>query len=83
MTGVWLGASYALGRPVPVTEPYPHICSITVVGRASGQRLKLWRRDCAACIQQEHDERQQPTELYPPVDPDITAAEARRMGEHD
>jgi hypothetical protein len=79
---VWLGASYALGRPVPVTEPYPHICGTNVVGRETGRRYRLWRRDCAACIQDEHDERQQ-TDDYPPVDPDITAAEARRLGEHD
>lgn len=47
--GIWLGASYVLGREVPVGEPYPHICGHEVVGRDSGQKVRLWRRDCAAC----------------------------------
>lgn len=42
--GVWLGASAALGRPVPASEPYPHVCG----GRVG--RLRLSRRDCAACL---------------------------------
>lgn len=47
--GVWIGASYALGRPAPVAEPYPHICGIEVTGRMTGGRVRLWHRDCAAC----------------------------------
>lgn len=46
---VWLGASHALGRPVPVAEPYPHICGQTAVGTTTGARYRLTRRDCAAC----------------------------------
>lgn len=83
MTGVWLGASLVLGRPVPVREPYPHVCRLSFIGWATGKRIWLGRRDCAACVQEEHDERQQPTDVFPPVDPAITAAEARRLGEHD
>ena len=49
--GVWLGASHALGRPVPVDEPYPHICGIDIVGRMTGARYRLWRRDCGACVE--------------------------------
>lgn len=48
-TGVWLGASYVLGRPVPVGEPYPHICQIDVIGRITHTQFRTWRRDCAAC----------------------------------
>lgn len=37
---VWLGASVRLQRPVPISEPYPHVC-------AAGAQ----RRDCAACAE--------------------------------
>jgi Bifunctional DNA primase/polymerase, N-terminal len=47
--GLWIGASHALGRPVPVGGPYPHICHTTVDGRMPGSRVRLNRRDCAAC----------------------------------
>lgn len=84
MTGVWLGASYVLGRPVPVTEPFPHLCSLAFVGRKTGKRIWIGRRDCAACLTEAHDQRQQPDlDQLPPVDPDITEAERRRLGEHD
>ncbi|WP_176738214.1 hypothetical protein [Micromonospora inyonensis] len=44
------GASILLGRPVPVDERYPHICGITLTGRATGRkRVRLQPRDCAAC----------------------------------
>lgn len=56
--GIWLGASYALGRDVSVRDPYPHICTITVTGRMSGQPVKLWRRDCAACIEIEFQQKE-------------------------
>ncbi len=48
-TGIWLGASHDLGRPVPVGEPYPHICRTDIVGTMTGQRYTLTWRDCAAC----------------------------------
>lgn len=80
-TDVWLGASYALGRPAPVTEPYPHICHLTVVGRMTGRQVELWSRDCAACLQQQHTER--PPTDPPPVTDEQRAEEARRMGERD
>lgn len=48
--GVWIAATRALGRPVLVDEPYPHICEIEVVGQV-GRRFKTWRRDCAACAE--------------------------------
>jgi hypothetical protein len=50
---IWLLASAALGRPVPVSGPYPHIHDRTIPahqtlsGKAS---ITLWRRDCAACV---------------------------------
>ena len=44
MSGVWLGASRILGRPVPVDEDYPHIHNARL---PSGELLL--RRDCAAC----------------------------------
>ena len=46
---VWLVASWALGRPVPVDEPYPHICRRVVAGRKTGQMVALTRKDCVAC----------------------------------
>ena len=83
MTGrVWVGASYVLHRPVPVDEPYPHLCALQFRSPRNGARVWIGRKDCAACLQEAHDRRRQPGSL-PPVDPDITAAEARRLGEHD
>lgn len=55
--GVWIGASYALGRNATVAEPYPHICGMRVAGRmTAGLTVRLWRKECAACIQEQHDE---------------------------
>ena len=48
-TGVWLAASAALGRPVPVDEPYPHIHGCRFVGLMTGRLVRLGWRDCAAC----------------------------------
>ena len=56
--GVWLGASYVLGRPVPVAEPYPHICQMPVVGSMTGVQFTTWRRDCAACQHETHAKKQ-------------------------
>jgi hypothetical protein len=47
--GLWLAATHVLGRPVPVTGRYPHICSTTVTGPVTGQPFRTWRRDCPAC----------------------------------
>lgn len=47
--GIWLGASYALGRNAATDQPYPHVCGITLTGRVTGVRYRLTRRDCAAC----------------------------------
>lgn len=80
--GIWLGASFALGRPAPVTEPYPHICGCTIVGRMTGRTVRLWRKECAACVQ-EANEQQLPSGDLPPVHPDVLAEEARRLGEHE
>ena len=48
-TGLWLGASYVLGRDVQLDEPYPHICQADVIGRITRTQFRTWRRDCAAC----------------------------------
>ncbi|MFF5228430.1 hypothetical protein [Dactylosporangium sp. NPDC000521] len=48
-TGIWVGASYALGRDVPVDGPYPHICGINLTSRHTRERIRLRRIDCAAC----------------------------------
>lgn len=48
---VWIGASYALGRPVSVAAPYPHICGVEVVGQMSQRQYRLWQQDCAACAE--------------------------------
>jgi hypothetical protein len=51
--GVWLVATAALGRDVPVDErPHPHVCGMTVAGRHGRERV-LYRRDCAACADDE------------------------------
>lgn len=47
--GTWIAASKTLGRPVPTSEPYPHICGLTVTDTTSGRPTTLGRRDCAAC----------------------------------
>jgi hypothetical protein len=48
-TGLWLGASYVLGRDVPIDGPYPHICGTTLISRHTRERIRLRRIDCAAC----------------------------------
>lgn len=53
---VWIGASHALGRPVPVAGPYPHICGTTVVGTMTGVKVRITRRDCAACAAERDDQ---------------------------
>lgn len=53
MTGIWLGATYALGRDVPTSQPYPHICGITITGRMTPRlRIYLSRKACAACAEE-------------------------------
>lgn len=49
--GVWLGASYALERPIAAGKPYPHLCGVTVTGQATGRQMVLTGRECAACAQ--------------------------------
>ena len=49
--GQWIGASAALGRAVPITEPYPHICDRIVAAEhtVTGRPVRLRSRDCAGC----------------------------------
>ena len=50
MSGLWIGASYVLGRDVRTDEPYPHICGLVVDGRMTpGLRVLLEPKNCAAC----------------------------------
>jgi hypothetical protein len=52
MSGTWVAASKALGRPIKADESYPHICGRTVrAGTVSGRPVRLTWRDCAACWQ--------------------------------
>jgi hypothetical protein len=82
--GRWAAASYVLGREVLVREPYPHICGNTVQGRMSPHvTVRLWRKECAACIQEEHDARGSPPVGLPPLTEEQRALEARRMGERE
>lgn len=59
-SGHWIGASKALGRLVPTSGPYPHICDRTVAAEdtVSGQPLTVARwekpRYCAACAHDQH-----------------------------
>lgn len=47
---VWLLASRALGRPVPVDgEPYPHVCGAQVAVDVNGKPVELNHVQCAAC----------------------------------
>lgn len=81
--GRWIAASYILGRDVLVDEPYPHVCGLWVDARMTpGLRVQLWRRECAACIQEQHEDRAPPAEL-PPISDELRAIEARRMGERE
>lgn len=79
MTGVWLGATRALGRQVTVAEPYPHTCGSYITG-TTGREVKLWRRDCAACGWDEQERRQT---VPPEVAEEARAVEARMMGEKE
>lgn len=82
MIGIWLGASYVLGRDVPVREPYPHICGNNVQGRMSTRRVVVWIRDCAACVHEGRDQ-QQTVDWPTPVAEAHKAVERRTLGEHD
>jgi hypothetical protein len=44
---VWLLATHKLGCPIPLDEPYPHICG-TSCGCHPKQR-PISRRECGAC----------------------------------
>jgi bifunctional DNA primase/polymerase-like protein/SLOG family YspA-like protein len=66
MTAVWVGASAVLGRPVPTTGPYPHVCRRSVTG-TSGRRVYLTARQCAACAQERQPRPAGPTGNRPPV----------------
>lgn len=62
--GVWLAASYALQRPAPISEPYPHIHGITVQGLITpsidvyfGQTGGSDRAACAACAEERQNRR--------------------------
>ncbi|MFC7530484.1 bifunctional DNA primase/polymerase [Actinoplanes sp. GCM10030250] len=60
MPGHWIGASKTLGRLVPTSGRYPHICDRTVAAEdtVSGQPLQIARwekaRFCAACAHSKH-----------------------------
>ncbi|SBT64245.1 hypothetical protein GA0070622_1215 [Micromonospora sediminicola] len=49
--GLWLVAGVVLGRPVPVTDRYPHLCGTTATATITGQPYRYRARDCAACPQ--------------------------------
>lgn len=74
--GHWYAATVLLGRPVPITEPYPHIC-----GSVLPKGGTVWRRDCGAC-QWEAQQKREAAEL-PEVSEEQRALEARRMGERE
>jgi hypothetical protein len=79
-SGVWLGATYVLGRTVRVGELYPHICGQHITGRMTPSlRVSLWKRDCGACAW-ETAERQTAAraELA-----ELQAEHRRRAGERD
>lgn len=50
--GQWLGASIVLGRPVQVTERYPHICGVSLTGTMTGVFVRLRSKECATCAEQ-------------------------------
>jgi len=65
--GIWIGASYVLGRDVPVDGPYPHICAKRVPGRMTpGAVVITGPRDCAACVM-ERAVRRRPRTTAPTV----------------
>lgn len=61
--GHWIAASKALNRVVPINGPYPHICGRQVAGKdaVSSARVRLDRRDCAACAHDKHLRTHPPT----------------------
>jgi hypothetical protein len=79
--GIWLGATFVLGRDALVTEPYPHVCHFEWFSRDTARRVKLRRLDCAACVQQ-FQQRAEPTGDLPEVPAEVLELEARRLGEH-
>ena len=79
-TGIWLGASFVLGRDVPASEPYPHVCHFEWFSRTAAKRVKLRRLDCAACVAQ-FQQRTEPTGELPKVPAEVLEVEARRLAE--
>lgn len=47
--GIWVAASLALDRDVPLSAPYPHTCYFRVEGEMTGRIVEIERRDCGAC----------------------------------
>jgi hypothetical protein len=72
--GVWLAASYALRRPIPVDAPYPHICGVAVTGTVTGWQYVVERKECAAC----HVPRPNATTHFKPAAPDMRPEKAIR-----
>lgn len=50
--GVWLAASYVLGREISIEGRYPHVCYWTVTGLVTGRLVYLTSGDCPACLRQ-------------------------------
>lgn len=48
---LWLLATRALGRDVPVDGPYPHVCWIPLPGVQTSKAGRLSPRDCATCAE--------------------------------
>lgn len=87
--GIWLGASRALDRPAPTSQPYPCICHCPYVGFRSRRVHTVQRNQCAADHPTRTTTRRtprpapaDPTQQLPPVDDDAREIDARKTGDH-
>lgn len=80
MSGAWVLASRALGRPVTTTDTYPHICGSILPGRHN--EIRLYARDCAACIAERQAQRV-PAPLTDEAAALAAAVDQRRTGDRE
>jgi hypothetical protein len=79
--GHWVAATLLLGKPAPISQPYPHVCGSLLPSGGT-----VWRRDCGACQREALtavSEVSETTAGLPEVSEEQRQLEARKMGERE